>query len=77
MTVTFKATDGIAIVTIERPERRNAVDAATAQRLASAFRLFEQDPNLDVAILTGAGEHFCAGADLKAYRGGRPAQHHG
>ena len=70
MTVTFKAEDGIAIVTIDRPERRNAVDAATAQHLAAAFRQFDQDPNLDVAILTGKGEHFCAGADLKAFAAG-------
>jgi enoyl-CoA hydratase/carnithine racemase len=70
MTVTFKAEDGIAIVTIDRPERRNAIDAATAQHLASAFRQFDQDPNLSVAILTGRGEHFCAGADLKAYAAG-------
>jgi enoyl-CoA hydratase len=70
MTVTFRAEGGIAIVTIDRPERRNAVDAATAQHLAAAFRQFDQDPNLSVAILTGQGEHFCAGADLKAYAAG-------
>lgn len=70
MTVTFRAEDGIAIVTIDRPERRNAVDAATAQHLASAFRQFDQDPNLSVAILTGRGEHFCAGADLEAFAAG-------
>jgi enoyl-CoA hydratase len=70
MTVTFKAENGIAIVTIERPERRNAVDVATAQQLAAAFRRFDEDPNLNVAILTGSGEHFCAGADLKAFASG-------
>jgi enoyl-CoA hydratase len=55
-----------AIVTIERPERRNAVDIPTAQALFDAFKAFDADPALDVAILTGRGDHFCAGADLKA-----------
>ena len=54
------------VVTIDRPEVRNAVDRPTADALADAFRSFEADEALDVAILTGAGGHFCAGADLKA-----------
>ncbi len=58
--------DGIAIVTINRPEVRNAVDRATAAELAQAFRNFDRDDSLSIAILTGAGGHFCAGADLKA-----------
>jgi enoyl-CoA hydratase len=53
-------------VTIERPERRNAVDEATARALVEAFERFEGDQEADVAILTGAGGTFCAGADLKA-----------
>jgi enoyl-CoA hydratase len=53
-------------VTVERPERRNAVDLATASALFSAFRRFDADPDADVAVLTGAGGAFCAGADLKA-----------
>jgi len=56
----------LVVVTINRPEVRNAVDRPTAVALAAAFRDFEADPALRVAILTGAGEHFCAGADLKA-----------
>jgi enoyl-CoA hydratase len=56
----------ILVVTIDRPERRNAVDGATARALAGAFRAFDLDPELSVAVLAGAGEHFCAGADLKA-----------
>ena len=56
----------LLIVTINRPERRNAVDGATALALADAFRAYEADAELRVAILTGAGAHFCAGADLKA-----------
>jgi len=58
--------DSILIVTINRPEVRNAVDRETAQALADAFRAFDADDSLDVAILTGAAGAFCAGADLKA-----------
>ena len=61
------ATEGeIAIVTINRPEARNAVDRPTAAALAENFRRFDADDALSVAILTGAGGTFCAGADLKA-----------
>jgi enoyl-CoA hydratase len=70
MTVSRQQIDNIYVVQIERPEHRNAVDAATAQQLAAAFREFDADPRSDVAILTGAGGHFCAGADLKAYARG-------
>lgn len=58
------------IVRINRPERRNAVDAATAAELIGAFRDFETDPALCIGILAGEGEHFCAGADLKAVAAG-------
>jgi len=64
--------DSILTVTINRPEARNAVDAATAAALADAFRSFDADPALHVAVLTGAGGAFCAGADLKAIAAGRP-----
>ena len=60
----------VGIVTIDRPERRNAVDAATARALYAAFKDFDADSGLDVAILTGAGGHFCAGADLHEVAGG-------
>lgn len=56
----------VFIVTIERPEVRNAMDRPTADALAEAFRGFEEDDSVSVAVLTGAGGHFCAGADLKA-----------
>lgn len=56
----------LVVVTINRPQARNAVDGPTAQQLAEAFRAFDADGALSVAILTGAGGHFCAGADLKA-----------
>ncbi|MEM9566244.1 MAG: crotonase/enoyl-CoA hydratase family protein [Actinomycetota bacterium] len=58
--------DRILVVTIDRPERRNAVDRPTAALLAEAFRRFDADDGLAVAVLTGAGGTFCAGADLKA-----------
>jgi enoyl-CoA hydratase len=56
-----------AVVTIDRPERRNAVDGPTAELLTDAYRRFESDDEARVMILTGAGDlAFCAGADLKA-----------
>lgn len=60
----------VFIVTINRPERRNAVDGATARALYDAFLAFDADAETSVAILTGADGAFCAGADLKALAGG-------
>jgi enoyl-CoA hydratase len=60
----------VTVVTIDRPERRNAVDQPAAAALAGAFRAFDRDPGAAVAVLTGAGEAFCAGADLKAIAAG-------
>jgi enoyl-CoA hydratase len=60
----------VFIVTINRPHRRNAVDAETAHALFDAFRAFDADDTTSVAILTGAGGAFCAGADLKALAAG-------
>ena len=57
-------------VTLNRPERRNAVDGPTAHLLARAFREFDADARARVAVLHGAGGQFCAGADLKAVSGG-------
>jgi len=65
-TVSVERHDRVAVVTIERPERRNAVDGATARQLYDAFKAFDADGGLDVAVLTGRGGSFCAGADLKA-----------
>ena len=53
-------------VLLSRPERRNAVDGATALALSQAFREFDADPDACVAVLHGEGGVFCAGADLKA-----------
>ncbi len=57
--------DDVVVVTIDRPQARNAVDSATARSLADAFLAFDADDTLKVAVLTGAGGTFCAGADLK------------
>jgi enoyl-CoA hydratase len=71
MSVSFTISDETAIVRIERPERRNAVNGPTAAALADAFRRFDADDRLSVAILTGAAGNFCAGADLKAISEGK------
>ena len=61
------AIDGpIATITLHRPDCRNAVDGPTAQALREAFEAFAADDALRVAVLTGGGGHFCAGADLVA-----------
>ncbi|WP_332818748.1 crotonase/enoyl-CoA hydratase family protein [Sphingopyxis sp.] len=56
----------VTIVTIDRPERRNAVDPDTADALRDAFTAFAEDADARVAILTGSAGHFCAGFDLNA-----------
>lgn len=61
----------VTTVTINRPEVRNAVDRQTAQELFDAFCEFDRDDAAAVAVLTGAGDHFCAGADLRAIAAGR------
>jgi enoyl-CoA hydratase len=78
-TVSVRADGRVTVVTIERPERRNAVDLATARALFDAFKSFGADPNADVAVLTGAAGAFCAGADLKAIAEGetRPIEPRG
>lgn len=70
-TVRTEADDGVLVVTIDRPHVRNAVDGPTAVALADAFRRFDADESLAVAVLTGAGATFCSGADLKAVADGR------
>jgi enoyl-CoA hydratase len=65
--VTYERTGAAAVVTIDRPERRNAVDGPTAELLADAHERFEADDDARVMVLGGAGGvAFCAGADLKA-----------
>lgn len=64
-TVSYEVDGPVAVVTIDRPEVRNAVGSATAAELAACFERFDADDSLSVAILTGAGGNFCAGFDLK------------
>lgn len=61
----------MAVVTIDRPEVRNAVNSATAAELVARFKKFDADAALSVAILTGAGGNFCAGFDLKELASGK------
>jgi enoyl-CoA hydratase len=68
--VLFERRNRIAVVTVNRPERRNAFDQATAEAIYNVFKQFDADDTLDVAVLTGAGGNFCAGADLVAYAQG-------
>ncbi len=70
-TLRIEAEGPVSIITIDRPQARNSVDAATARLLADAFRRFDADPDLSVAVLTGADGCFCAGADLKQRATGR------
>ena len=58
--------DEVMIISINRPERKNAVDGKTANILYEAFLAFDTDPEASVAVFTGTGDSFCAGADLKA-----------
>lgn len=70
MLVSYERDGPVAVVTLQRPERRNAVDAETASALVAAFRRFDADEDTKVAILQGSGGYFCAGADLKAMSAG-------
>jgi enoyl-CoA hydratase/carnithine racemase len=65
--VLYEVRDRIAFVTINRPEAKNAIDPETHDLLWAAWERFRDDPDAHVAILTGAGDAFCAGADLKEY----------
>jgi enoyl-CoA hydratase/carnithine racemase len=63
--VGYRLEDGVAWLVIDRPEARNAINQAVGKGLWEGFRRFEEDPAAAVLVLTGAGEAFCAGADLK------------
>lgn len=65
--VLYEKRDRIAYVTINRPEARNAIDPDVHRLMIETWADFAADDSVDVAILTGAGEAFCAGADLKTY----------
>jgi enoyl-CoA hydratase len=70
--VTYETDRAVCTITLNRPDKRNAVDGAVAAGLRAAFERFEADDALRVAVLTGAGGNFCAGADLTAV--GDPAR---
>lgn len=67
MSVLIERQGAVTTVIIDRPAARNAIDRPTAVALAKAFREFDTDTSASVAVLCGAGGHFCAGADLKSF----------
>ncbi|OLL20288.1 MULTISPECIES: crotonase/enoyl-CoA hydratase family protein [unclassified Rhodococcus (in: high G+C Gram-positive bacteria)] len=72
--VTVEQHERILLVTIDRPEARNAINREVSFALSDAMDRLDQDPSLSVAVLTGAGGNFCAGMDLKAFvRGEDPS----
>ena len=72
MSVRVERNGAVQTVIIDRPSARGAVDPVTAGALTAAFAAFKADDDLAVAVLTGAGGHFCAGYDLKALSDGVP-----
>jgi enoyl-CoA hydratase len=60
----------VLVITINRPEQRNAVNAAVAQGIAAALDQLDEDRELSLGVITGAGKGFCAGMDLKAFVAG-------
>lgn len=68
--VRYELSGRVALITLNRPEARNAVNAAMARELFQAMTMFEADTEALVGVLTGAGPAFCAGLDLKAFLGG-------
>jgi len=70
--LTLERDGHIATVTLNRPEARNALSSEMLVRMHDAWMEIDQDPEIRVAIVTGAGGHFCAGADLKAMAAGHP-----
>lgn len=66
-TVRFDVTDHVAIITIDRPHVRNAIDLATALGVAAALDQAEERQDVRAIVLTGSGGTFCAGMDLKAF----------
>jgi enoyl-CoA hydratase len=74
MSVIVEERDGVLVITIDRPEARNAVDAAVARGIADAVDALDASDSLRVGVLTGAGGTFSSGMDLKAFlRGERPS----
>jgi enoyl-CoA hydratase len=68
--VIYHAENGVATIKLSRPDQRNAINPEVCEGLRTAFDQVEADPDVRVAVLTGAGKLFCAGMDLKAFAGG-------
>lgn len=68
----FERDGHVAVVTLNRPEARNALSGQMLVLMADAWTEIDEDPDIRVAVVTGAGGHFCAGADLKAMAAGHP-----
>ncbi|MFZ5867998.1 MAG: crotonase/enoyl-CoA hydratase family protein [Thermodesulfobacteriota bacterium] len=75
MPIRIEKNDHVTTVILDRPQVRNAVDGPTAQEIAQAFREFDADDDAYVGVFCGAGGHFCAGADLKAFSNPQEARH--
>ena len=74
MAIELKVEDGIALITLNRPERLNALDAEHYDLLSKAWQTVRDDPAIRVAIVTGAGEKsFCSGADIKSFTAQPPS----
>lgn len=69
MSVRVEQDGHVVVITLDRPEARNALDPATSEELRQAFTAFKEDETQWVAVLCGTGDHFCAGSDLKARKG--------
>jgi enoyl-CoA hydratase len=67
MTVDTEQVDGVQVVTLNRPEARNAINTATAEAVATAMEELDSRDDLVAGVITGAGKSFCAGMDLKAF----------
>jgi enoyl-CoA hydratase len=67
MPIQYSKDDHVVVVTIDRPETRNALDLYHFHDLAESWKRFRDDPDAWVAIITGVGDAFCAGADLKTF----------
>ena len=64
--------DGVLVITLNRPDQRNAVNGALAEGIAAALDLLDGKEELRIGVLSGAGKGFCAGMDLKAFARGEP-----
>ena len=69
--IDFDVRGHLAVITLNRPQARNAIDPATTRQLAEAFDRIETDVSIRVTIITGSAPVFCAGADLRAINAGR------